>query len=417
VDINGLAEDAKRASRRLGAAPSTTKNEALTEMADALERRMGEILAENAEDVADARRKGLSSADLDRLLLDEARVRAMAESVRLIVALPDPVGEVVEGRRTPEGLEIERRRVPLGVVAVIYEARPSVTVDAAALCLKAGNSVILRGGGDAYHSNRLLAEVLTGAVLDAGLPGEAIQFVASRDRGVLLDLLRLAGVVDLVIARGGEQLKRFVSENSRVPVVYAAGGNCHVYVDRAADLRQALTVTVNAKVQRPGACNSAETLLVHRGVAAEFVPRVVQELLDRKVKLYVDPATLMLLGDTAARVDTATDKQYATEFLALEMAIRVVESLDEALEHIARFGTGHSEAIVTRDLEVARRFADEVDAAAVYVNASTRFTEAGVFGMGAEIGVSTQKLHTRGPISLKELTSTKYVVLGRGHVR
>ena len=292
-----------------------------------------------------------------------------------------------------------------------------VTVEAAALCLKAGNSVILRGGGDAYHSDRLLVEVLTGAVLDAGLPGEAIQFVASREREVLLDLLQLAGTVDLVIARGGEQLKNFVAANSRVPVMYAAGGNCHVYVDRAADLRQALVVAVNAKVQRPGACSSAETLLVHRAIAAEFVPRVVHDLLDRKVKLHVDPATLELLGDTAARVAAATDREYATEFLALEMAVKVVESLDEALEHIGRFGTGHSEVIVTRDLEAARRFTEEVDAAVVYVNASTRFTEGEVFGMGAEIGVSTQKLHARGPIGLKELTSTKYVVLGRGHVR
>ena len=417
MDVNRLAEDAKRASRRLAGASSSTKNEALAEMADALERRMGEILQENAEDVADGRRKGLSSAELDRLLLDETRVRAMAESLRLIIALPDPVGEVVEGWRTPEGLEIQKKRVPFGVIAVIYESRPNVTVDAAALCLKSGNSVILRGGGDAYHTNRLLAEVITGAVLDAGLPGEAIQFVASRERDVLLDLLQLAGVVDLVIPRGGEELKRFVVENSRVPVVCAAGGNCHVYVDRAADLRQALAVTVNAKVQRPGACSSAETLLIHQAVAAEFVPRVVHELLQRKVKLSVDPATLELLGDTAARVGTATDRQYATEFLALEMAVKVVESLDEALEHIERFATGHSEAIVTRDLEAARRFTDEVDAAAVYVNASTRFTEGGVFGMGAEIGVSTQKLHARGPLALKELTSTKYVVLGRGHVR
>ena len=417
MDISGLAQDAKRASRRLAGASSTTKNEALSQMADALERRMGEILQENAEDVADGRRKGLSSAELDRLLLDEARVRAMAGSLRLIVTLPDPVGEVVQGWRTTEGLEIQKKRVPLGVIAVIYEARPSVTVDAAALCLKTGNSVILRGGGDAYHSNRLLAEVITGAVLDAGLPGEAIQFVASRERDVLLDLLQLVGVVDLVIPRGGEELKRFVVNNSRVPVVYAAGGNCHVYVDLAADLRQALTVTVNAKVQHPGACNSAETLLVHRAVAAEFVPRVVRELLERKVKLHVDHATLELLGDTAACVGTATDREYATEFLALEMAVKVVESLDEALEHISRFGTGHSEAIVTQDLEAARRFTDEVDAAAVYVNASTRFTEGRVFGMGAEIGVSTQKLHARGPLALKELTSTKYVVLGSGHVR
>jgi glutamate-5-semialdehyde dehydrogenase len=417
VDIRRLAQNAKKASRRVAGAASTEKNQALAGMADALERRMGEILQENAEDVADGRRKGLSGPQLDRLLLDETRVRAISQGVRTIVGLPDPVGQVVQGWRTAEGLEIEQKRVPLGVVAVIYEARPNVTVDAAALCVKAGNSVILRGGGDAYHTNRLLAEVITGAVMEAGLPGEAIQFVSSKDRAVLMELLQLVGLVDVAIPRGGEELKSFVVENSRVPVVYAAGGNCHVYVDRAADLRQAVSITVNAKVQRPGVCNAAETLLVHEEVAPEFLPWVVRELLDRRVHLYVDPAGQRLLGEHAVDVETATDVHYATEFLALEMAVKVVASLDEAIEHIDRFGTGHSEAIVTRDLEAAHRFADEVDAAAVYINASTRFTDGGVYGLGAEIGVSTQKLHARGPLGLKELTSTKYVVTGRGHLR
>jgi glutamate-5-semialdehyde dehydrogenase len=417
LDVKKLAVDAKRASRVLAGASSAVKNRALLEMADALERRMGEILAENGEDLADGRKKGLSNALLDRLLLDESRLRGISASLRQIAVLPDPVGEVVEGWRTPEGLEIEKRRVPFGVITVVYEARPNVTVDAAALCMKTGNAVILRGGSDAFHSNRILAEVITGAILEAGLPADAIQFVASKDRAVLIDLLQLAGLVDLVIPRGGEQLKDLLVEHSKVPVIYAAGGNCHVYVDGNADLRQAVDITVNAKVQRPGVCNAAETLLVHHSVAGEFLPVVVRELQERQVKLYVDDRSRELLGERALGLATATERHYATEFLGLEMAIKVVDSLAEAVEHIATYGTGHSEAIVTTDLEASRVFAEAVDAAAVYVNASTRFTDGAVFGLGAEIGISTQKLHARGPLALKELTSTKYVVTGRGHVR
>ena len=416
-DVRRSATEAKRASRRLASASTATKDRALYEMADALERRTGEILLENAEDVADGRKKGLSGALIDRLMLDEERIRSIAAALRRVAVLSDPVGQVVEGWRTPDGLDIERRRVPFGVVAVVYEARPNVTVDAAALCLKTGNAVILRGGSDAFHSNRILAEVITGAVLEAGLPGEAIQFVASRDRDALVALVQLTGLVDLVIPRGGEQLKEFLVEHARVPVIYAAGGNCHVYVDESADLRAAVDITVNAKVQRPGVCNSAETLLVHRAVAPRFLPWVVQELRDRGVTLWGDEATRAVLVDAAAGVGVATDHHYATEFLALEMAVKVVDGVDEAIDHVNRYGTGHSEAILTRDLEAARRFSDEVDAAVVYVNASTRFTDGGCFGLGAEIGISTQKLHARGPLALRELTSTKYVVTGRGHVR
>ncbi len=417
MDIKKLAQEAKQASRRLALASSAQKDRAVLEMADALERRRDEILQENAEDVADGRKKGLSNALLDRLLLDEERLRGIAQSLRSVAALPDPVGQVVEGWRTPEGLQIEKRRVPFGVVAVIYEARPNVTVDAAALCLKTGNSVILRGGADAFHSNRILAEVITGAVMEAGLPGEAIQFVGSRDREVLLDLLQLEGLIDVVIPRGGEELKRFLVDNAKVPVIYAAGGNCHVYVDRTADLDDAVDITVNAKVQRPGVCNAAETLLVHRDVAEAFLPRVVRELEERGVVLYVDEASRAALGEAGSRLESATDEHYATEFLDLKMAVRVVDDLEQAIDHIARYGTGHSEAIVTGDLTASRRFTDAVDAAAVYVNASTRFTDGGAFGLGAEIGISTQKLHARGPLALKELTSTKYVVVGSGHTR
>jgi len=412
-----LAREAAQASRKLALASSKQKDQALIEMAEALERRSSEILNENQEDLDEGRRKGLSSALIDRLLLDEDRIKAIADSLRDVATLPDPIGEVIGGWRTPEGLVIEKRRVPFGVVAVVYEARPNVTVDAAALCLKTGNAVILRGGSDAYHSNRILAEVIMGALLEAGMPAEAVQFVPSRDRQVLVELLQLSEYVDLVIPRGGEQLKNFLVENSKVPVIYAAGGNCHVYVDASADLADAQAITVNAKVQRPGVCNSAETLLVHESVAGEFLPRVAADLLDRGVRLYADERSRAALADLAERVEPATEAHYATEFLGMEMAIRVVDGIDQAIEHIAEYGTGHSEAIVTSDLEASRRFTEEVDAAAVYVNASTRFTDGAVFGLGAEIGISTQKLHARGPLGLKELTSTKYVILGRGHIR
>jgi len=334
-----------------------------------------------------------------------------------VAALPDPVGEVVGGWRTPEGLEIQQVRVPFGVIMVVYEARPNVTVDAAALCVKTGNSVLLRGGSDAFRSNRILAEVITGAVLDSDLPGDCIQFVHDKDRAVLVDLLQLKDLIDLVIPRGGEALKDFLVEHSKVPVIYAAGGNCHVFVDATADVRDAVAITVNAKCQRPGVCNAAETLLVHEAVAAEFIPLVVKALQQRGVNLYVDMRTRDLAGATKDKLMKATDRHYATEFLSLEMAVKVVDGLEEAIEHIAQYGTGHSEAILTRDLASARRFAQGVDAAVVYVNASTRFTDGGVFGLGAEIGISTQKLHARGPLALKELTSTKYVVTGNGHVR
>lgn len=412
-----FAFHAKRASRKLATAGAAVKNRALLSMADAIERRSAEILVENADDVAEGRKNGLSGALIDRLFLDEERLRGIAKTLRDVAALADPVGEVIEGHRTPEGLLIEKVRVPFGVVAVVYEARPNVTVDAAALCIKTGNSVILRGGSDAYRSNRILAEVITGAAIEAGLPGDCIQFVSSKDRGVLIELLQLRDLVDLVIPRGGEALKDFLLEHSKVPVIYAAGGNCHVYVDQYADLKQALDITINAKCQRPGVCNAAETLLVHQAVAADFLPAAVKALHERKVKLHVDGPTREIMGDTDVKLLRATDRHYATEFLGLEMAVKVVADIDEAIEHIARYGTGHSEAIITKDLEASRHFVENVDAAAVYINASTRFTDGGVFGLGAEIGISTHKLHARGPLALKELTSTKYIVTGRGHVR
>jgi len=405
---------ARVASRTLALLPRARKDEALELIAEALRRRAGEILAENAEDVALARAGKLSAALVDRLYLDEDRLKETARSVLEVAALADPVGEIQEGRRLANGLELTRVRVPLGVVAVVYEARPNVTVDAAALCLKSGNAVVLRGGSAAKHSNRMLAEVVQGAILEAGLPAEAVAFVAG-PREVLLQLVTFKDLIDVVIPRGGDELKELLSAHSRVPVIAAAGGNCHIYVDAAADLDMALAITVNAKCQRPGVCNAAETLLVHHDVAAAFLPRVVAELTRRGVELAVDRATAELVPDP--RLKRANRTHYETEFLDLKMAVRVVGSLDEAIDHVTTFGSGHSEAIVTGDLEAAQRFTREVDAAVVYVNASTRFTDGGQFGRGAEMGISTQKLHARGPISLRELTCQKYVAWGDGQVR
>lgn len=415
--IKKLCVKARDASRELASLPAAGKNYALLEIAAALERRSAEILRENRDDIKDGKKAKLTDALMDRLMLDEDRIRDMAHGLRSIASLPDPVGEVVDGWRIPNGLEIRKVRVPFGVVAVIYEARPNVTVDAAGLGLKTGNAVILRGGSASLHSIRMLTEVISGALIDAGLPADAVQLVESRDRAPLKQLLQMKDYVDLIIPRGGEALKEFLVKNSKIPVIYAAGGNCHVYVDAGADIQEAVDITVNAKVQRPGVCNAAETLLVHKDIAADFLPLVFRELTDRKVKLYADTEARKLAGKKYKNVEEAGEEHYKKEFLDLEMAVKVVEGVDEAIAHISRFGTGHSEAIVTNDLENSRRFTAGVDAACVYVNASTRFTDGGEFGMGAEIGISTQKLHARGPLGLRELTSVKYVISGDGQIR
>ncbi len=414
MSVRDVCEAAARAARTLAGLERARKDAALQAVAEALRRRADEILAENAEDLRLAREQRLPDALVDRLLLDADRLRDIEDAVRGVAALPDPVGEVVEGWRLANGLEVRRVRVPIGVIAVIYEARPNVTVDAAALCLKSGNAVILRGGSAARHSNRILAEVVQGALIEAGLPREAVAHLGP-DRAELEELLLQRDTVDLVIPRGGEDLKEFLLEKSRIPVIYAAGGNCHVYVDAAADLDKALAIIVNAKCQRPGVCNAAETLLVHEAVAAAFLPRAAEELRRRGVELVVDKAAAAAIGDPTLK--RANRTHYETEFLALKLAVRVVASLDEAVEHIATFGTRHSEAIVTEDVTAARRFVRDVDAACVYVNASTRFTDGGQFGLGAEMGISTQKLHVRGPIALRELTCLKYELWGDGHVR
>jgi glutamate-5-semialdehyde dehydrogenase len=341
----------------------------------------------------------------------------MARDVRAIAALQDPVGETIEGHRLPSGLDVRKVRVPFGVVAVVYESRPNVTIDCSALCLKSGNVVVLRGSSMAAHSNAVLASIARDAVVAAGLPPATVSLVAGGGREELPELAAQDEYLDLIVPRGGEGLKKVLKEHAKVPVIYAAAGNCHVYVDETANLDDAVAIAVNAKVQRPGTCNSAETLLVHSAVAPEFLPRALSELRECGVELRVDARARSLAGDLAPSLNDATEEDWATEFLALVMAVRVVDSVDEAIDHVTRYGSGHSEAIVTSDYAAAQRFTTGVDAACVYVNASTRFTDGGQFGMGAEIANSTQKLHARGPIGIRELCTFKYVIEGSGQVR
>ena len=408
---------ARRAGRVLASLDTAAKDRALRAIADALEVRIPEILEANARDMQAGQAADIGAALLDRLRLDDGRVRAMAAGVRQIAALPDPVGEVIDGGRLANGLDVRRVRVPLGVVAVVYEARPNVTIDAAALCLKSGNAIVLRGSSSAAHSNAVLAGVAREAVAAAGLPEAAVSLVAGGGREELAELATQDGLVDLIIPRGGEGLKQALSAVATVPVIYAASGNCHVYVDASADLEAAERIVVNAKTQRPGVCNAAETLLVHAQAAPAFLPRVLHALREDGVELRADGRTHALAGELAPSLLHATDEDWDTEYLALVLAVRVVDSVDEAIGHINTHGSGHSEAIVTRDYASAQAFERSVDAACVYVNASTRFTDGGEFGMGAEIGNSTQKLHARGPIGMRELCTYKYVVEGAGHVR
>ena len=415
TSVAEICAEAKRASRTLATLGSDVKNRALDDIADALIDHTSEILEANARDLDAGRESGLSDALMDRLRLDAQRVAQVAEGARTIARLPDPVGEVIDGFRLPNGLDVRKVRVPLGVVAVVYEARPNVTIDAAALCLKSGNAIVLRGSSTAMHSNAVLAAVASAAASEAGLPAGALSLVAGGGREELAELATQTGVVDLIIPRGGEGLKAALKGVATVPVIYAASGNCHVYVDASADLEAAQAIALNAKLQRPGVCNAAETLLVHADVADAFLPGALRAL---------DQAGVVLHGDARARaaaggvpIAAATDEDWDTEYLALELAVGVVDSTAEAIEHINVHGSGHSEAIVTGSTDSARAFQLGVDAACVYVNASTRFTDGGEFGMGAEIGNSTQKLHARGPIGLRELCAFKYLVEGSGHVR
>jgi glutamate-5-semialdehyde dehydrogenase len=412
---------AKRASRLLARTDTARKDAALEAIAAALETRLTEILDANERDMQLARDADIGDALLDRLRLDEARVAAMARAVRQIVALADPVGELIDGHRLPNGLDVRKVRVPLGVVAVVYEARPNVTIDAAALCLKSGNAIVLRGSSSAVHSNAALAQIASEAAVAAGLPDGCVSLVAGGGREELAELATQKDTVDLIIPRGGEGLKDALQAVATVPVIYAASGNCHIYVDASADLEQAQAIVLNAKTQRPGVCNAAETLLVHERAAADFLVPMLSALAAAAVQVRADARTHNAIADSPAIpdliIDQATEEDWASEYLAPIIAVRIVDSVEQAIEHISRYGSGHSEAILTRDTAAARAFGLGVDAACVYVNASTRFTDGGEFGMGAEIGNSTQKLHARGPIGLRELCTFKYLIEGDGHVR
>ena len=412
-DIRALAVSAREASRALAQAGSTQKNAALRAMAAGLIAGTEQILAANAEDVAAAKAAGETPAFVDRLTLTAARVEAMARGVGQVADLPDPVGEITGMWRRPNGLQVGRMRVPLGVIGIIYESRPNVTADAAALCLKSGNAVILRGGREALGSNRAIAEALSAAVASVGLPGAALAVVPSPDRALVKEMLRLAGLIDVIIPRGGEALIRAVRADATVPIIAHEKGLCHTYVDAGADPAMAAEIAFNAKVERPGVCNAMETLLVHRESAAALLPGLARRLRGAGVEVRGCPATRALVPEAAAADETDWD----TEYLALILSVRVVDSFEAAVDHIARHGSGLAEAIVTRDHGRAMRFLREVDAAAVYVNASTRFTDGYEFGMGAEMGISTQKLHARGPMGLIELTCQKFVVLGEGQIR
>lgn len=407
------AQAAKQAARVMARAGAEQKNQALLAMAEGLEKGQDAVLKANELDLEAAKNAELSGAMLDRLLLNPQRVRAMAAGLRELVALPDPVGELESEWVRPNGLRVGRMRAPLGVIGMVYEARPNVTADAAGLCLKAGNAVILRGGSESLHSNRAIGELVAQGLAKSGLPGAAVQVIATADRQAVTELLTLNGWVDCVIPRGGNAFLKWVGETASVPVIQHGEGNCHVYVDHPADLAMAAEIVFNAKVQRPGVCNAAETLLVHEAAAAEFLPSMLARLAAAKVELRCDEAACKFFP--AAK--PATEQDWATEFLDLILAVRVVPDLDAALDHVARFGSGHSEAIVTSDYLHAERWLREVDAAAVLVNASTRLVDGNQFGLGAEIGISTQKLHARGPMGLRELTATKFVVRGNGQIR
>lgn len=413
AELSEKGAAAKLAARKLSVISTSIKNKALCAMADALEVHRSVILAANSVDIENGQDKGLSKSLLDRLMLNESRIDAMAEGLRQIAGLPDPIGEGLSIQKRPNGLEIAKVRVPLGVIGIIYEARPNVTVDAAGLCLKSGNAVILRGGSEAISSNVAIIKVIANAAYDAGLPEGAIQFIETTDRQAVNAMLKLNQYLDVIIPRGGAGLIKTVVENSTVPVIETGTGVCHTFVDQSADLEMAQSIAFNAKVSRPGVCNAMETLLVHAAVADKFLPGMLKRFHDAGVEIRGCSMAMKYQKDVKA----ASLEDWSTEYHDLILSIKVVEGLDEALDHIASYGTRHSEAIVTQDYDNARRFQAEVDAAAVYVNASTRFTDGYEFGFGAEIGISTQKLHARGPMGLPELTSVKYIISGNGQIR
>lgn len=408
---------AQQASRLLRPLTRATKDSVLLAMAQALDAAAEEVAAANTRDVEAATQAGLRESLVDRLRLDAARLQASSQGLRELVALPDPVGEVVRGQRLPNGLEVRQTRVPMGVVAMVYEARPNVTIDAAGLALKSGNAVVLRGGSAATHTNRALVRVLRATLVERGLPADAVVLLDEGGRDAVRHLMTARGYVDVLIPRGGADLIRAVVEGSTVPVIETGVGNCHVYVDASADVDKALLIAVNSKVHRPGVCNAAETLLVHRGVAQEFLARALPALHSHGVRLHVDDAVAAEARQVAVPVSKVSEADWGDEYLSLDLAVGVVDDMEGALEHIGRWSTGHTEAIVTESQSAARTFVARVDAAAIMVNASTRFTDGAQLGLGAEIGISTQKLHARGPMGLAELTTTTWVVTGEGHVR
>lgn len=409
---------AKSAAKKLAFLPTEIKNKALIGISKALLDRKDEVLAANKLDYQAGEESGMSTAMLDRLLLSTTRLEDIAKDVEHIVSLPDPVGEVLEERTLPNGLTLSKRRVPLGVIGAIYESRPNVTVDISALCLKSGNAVLLRGGKEAFHSNLALTKIVQDTVYHAGLPQGSIQFIESTDRTMVDRMLKMKDYIDLMIPRGGAGLIKFISENATMPVITGGIGVCHTYIDSKADLQKAVAIAFNAKVQRPTVCNALDTLLVHNEIAQQFLPLIANEWAKAGVEMHCDEYALAILKSIPSlNLIQATNEDWGKEFLALIAAIKIVDSVDEALEHIERHGSGHSEAIITEDKTTAMRFLNEVDSACVYANASTRFTDGAQFGLGAEIGISTQKFHARGPMALKEITSYKWVIVGNGQVR
>ena len=408
-----LGKNAKAVEAKIAAADTLTKNNALAAIAKALRDNTQLIISENAKDLKAAEENGMSAAMQDRLRLDEGRIEGMAKGVDQLIMLSDPIGEVIEGCMRPNGLKIEKTRVPLGVIGIIFESRPNVTVDAAALCLKSGNVVILKGGKEAIFSNICLGDIMRKAIETVGLPADVIQVVNNTSRETTNELMRLNGYVDLLIPRGSARLINAVVSTATVPVIQTGAGNCHVYVDSSADLEMAVNITDNSKTQRPSVCNAIESLLVHSDIADKFLPMIAERFKSHNVKIYGCDRTMAILSEA----EKATETEYATEFNDYIISVKVVDTIDEAIDHIRRYSTKHSECIVTSSLENAQKFQREVDAAAVYVNASTRFTDGGEFGLGAEIGISTQKLHARGPMGLRELTTVKYLVNGNGQIR
>lgn len=408
---------AKAASYQLALLSSREKNQVLNKIADYLEAQTEEILRANAEDLSDARANGLSDAMLDRLALTPARLRGIADDVRQVCSLADPVGQVIDGGLLDSGLRIERRRVPLGVIGVIYEARPNVTVDVASLCLKTGNAAILRGGKETWRTNAATVKVIQQALQECGLPAAAVQAIESPDRALVGEMLKMGKYIDMLIPRGGAGLHKLCREQSTIPVITGGIGVCHIFVDDSAEIAPALKIIVNAKTQRPSTCNTAETLLVHRNIADTFLPALSKQMAESGVTLHADPAALPLLQNGPAKVEPVKAEQYDDEYLSLDLNVKVVADLDEAIAHIRAHGTQHSDAILTRTLRHANRFINEVDSSAVYVNASTRFTDGGQFGLGAEVAVSTQKLHARGPMGLEALTTYKWIGFGDDTIR